>query len=159
MMPASYSLKILIGVLFLVVYLHPDTNNSVPSDAMRFMSESKQLHDVAKKSPSDYLTLASGIGEDKALIKKYLSKTFLWDSSSKSVVNDSRNMIRLHSIIHFFSHGSPYIHMLFMCFFALIGLRNIFISLLDLKYLTFVLTPLLSINLKPILSAFLVTEL
>jgi len=129
-MPASYSLKILIGILFLVIYLHPDTNNAVPSDAMRFMSESKQLHDIAKKSPSDYLTLVSGIGEDKALIKKYLSKTFLWDSSSKSVVNDSRNMIRLHSIIHFFSHGSPYIHMLFMCFFALIGLRNIFISLL-----------------------------
>lgn len=125
-MPTAFGIKILVGILFLVVYLHPDPNNSVPSDAMRFMSESKQLHDVSKQSPGDYFTLVSGIGEDKALIKKYLSKTFLWDSSSKSVVNDSRNTIRLHSIIHFFSFGSPFIHMLFMCFFSLIGLKNIF---------------------------------
>lgn len=128
LMPIAFALKTVVGFLFLLIYLHPDTNNSVPSDTMRFLSESEQLHAVFQKSPSDYFTLLSGIGEDTELIKKHLSNTFLWDAGSDTIINDSRNVIRLHSLIQFISFGSPFIHSLFMCFFALIGLRHLFLT-------------------------------
>ena len=129
-MPSAFSLKVIVGVLFLVIYMKPDNNNNIPSDSMRYMSESKQLYDIANVSLTDYVTLLSGIGEDKVLIKKYLGNTFLWDSSDDKIINDARNTIRLHSLIHFLSHGSPFIHMLIMCIFSLIGFKNIFISIL-----------------------------
>ncbi len=127
-MPTAFGLKVIVGILFLVIYLKPDSNNHLPSDSMRYLAESKQLHDVALESPKDYLILVSGIGNDKELIKKYLSKTFLWDSGSKKIINDARNNIRIHSLIHFISFGSAFIHVLFMCFLSLIGFKNIFLS-------------------------------
>lgn len=127
-MPTAFIVKIATGIVFLIIYLHPNSHNSVPSDTMRFLSESKTLHDIFYTSPKDYFTLLSGIGDDTYLIDKYLSKTFLWDSGSLTIVNDSRNIIRLHSLIHFISFGSPFIHTLFMCFIALAGLRHIYIS-------------------------------
>jgi len=127
-MPTAFGIKMLVGVVFLILYMHPDTNNSVPSDTMRYLRESGYLHAVFKKSPKDYFTLLFGIGDDTLLVKKYLQNTFLWCSGSYTIVNDSRNIIRLHSVIQFISFGSPYVHALFMSFFALIGLKNLLIS-------------------------------
>ena len=127
-MPTSFLIKIGVGIVFLMMYLHPDTNNSVPSDTMRFLAESKNLRNVFSVSIKDYFSLLFGFGDDNYLIKKYLQDTFLWDAGSVTIVNDSRNIIRLHSIIQFISFGSAYIHSLFMCLIALIGIKHLFIA-------------------------------
>ena len=127
-MPSAFLVKIGVGVFFLSMYLHPDTNNSVPSDTMRFLAESKNLRNVFSVSIKDFFSLLFGFGDDEYLIKKYLQDTFLWDAGSVTIVNDSRNIIRLHSVIQFVSFGSAYIHSLFMCFIALIGLKHLFIA-------------------------------
>lgn len=127
-MPIGFSIKVLIGIVFIFIYTHPDTNNSVPSDTMRFMKESKILNNVFYESSKDYFTLLFGFSENKRLISKYLSETFLWDAGSYTLVNDSRNLIRLNSVIHFISLGSTFIHNLFMCIISLIGVKQIFLS-------------------------------
>lgn len=127
-MPIGFSIKVLVGLVFLVIYLHPDTNNSVPSDTMRFMDESKILHNVFYQSPKDYFTLLFGFTENKALINKYLSDTFLWDAGSYTLVNDSRNLIRFNSLIHFISFDSAFVHNLFMCLIGLLGVKQIYLS-------------------------------
>jgi len=127
-MPSAFLIKIGVGIFFLSMYLHPDTNNSVPSDTMRFLAESKNLRNVFSVSIKDFFSLLFGFGDDEYLIKKYLQDTFLWDAGSVTIVNDSRNIIRLHSVIQFVSFGSAYIHSLFMCFIALIGLKHLFIA-------------------------------
>lgn len=127
-MPLSFIIKMGVGLIFLAIYLHPSTLNDVPSDTMRFLGESKTLHNIFYKSPTDYFRLLFGIGDDTELISKYLSETFLWDSGSLTIVNDSRNIIRMHSVIHFFSFGSPFIHTLLMCFIGLSGIRHIYLS-------------------------------
>ncbi len=127
-MPSAFLIKIGVGILFLMMYLHPDTNNSVPSDTMRFLAESKNLRNVFTRSIKDYFSLLFGFGDEKYLIKQYLQDTFLWDAGSVTIVNDSRNIIRLHSVIQFISFGSAYIHSLFMCFIALIGLKHLYIA-------------------------------
>jgi hypothetical protein len=126
MMPAAFTMKAAVGILFLSMYLHPNAHNLVPSDTMRFMAESKLLNKVFYTSPADYFSLLFGIGDDTALVAKYLNDTFLWDSGSLTLVNDSRNIIRIHSVIHFISFNSPFIHVLFMCAIALIGLKAIY---------------------------------
>ena len=146
-MPLSFCIKIGVTIVFLLMYLHPDTNNNVPSDTMRFLSESKKLHTVFYTSPKDYFSLLIGVGDEHYLIQKYLNETFLWDSGSMTIVNDSRNIIRLHSLIQFVSFGSPFIHGLLMCFIALIGLKNLhyaFIPFIHIKpYLSFFILLLL----------------
>ena len=127
-MPIGFSIKVLIGIVFIFIYTHPDTNNSVPSDTMRFMKESKILNNVFYESSKDYSTLLFGFSENKKLISKYLSETFLWDAGSYTLVNDSRNLIRFNSLIHFISLGSTFIHKLFMCIISLIGVKQIFLS-------------------------------
>lgn len=127
-MPSAFLIKIGVGILFLMMYLHPDTNNSVPSDTMRFLAESKNLRNVFTHSIKDYFSLLFGFGDEEYLIKQYLQDTFLWDAGSVTIVNDSRNIIRLHSVIQFISFGSAYIHSLFMCFIALIGLKHLYIT-------------------------------
>lgn len=127
-MPSAFLIKIGVGIIFLVMFLHPDTNNSVPSDTMRFLAESKNLRNVYTVSIKDYFSLLFGFGDDAYLIKKYLQDTFLWDAGSVTIVNDSKNIIRLHSIIQFISNGSAYIHTLFMCFIALIGLKHLYLA-------------------------------
>ena len=126
--PIGFTVKVLVGVVFLFIYLHPDTNNSVPSDTMRFMRESEILHNIFYQSPKDYFTLLFGITENNVLVHKYLSETFLWDAGSYTLVNDSRNLIRFNSLIHFISFGSAFIHNLFMCFIGIIGVKQIYIS-------------------------------
>jgi len=127
-MPIGFTIKALIGILFLSIYLHPDTNNSVPSDTMRFLNEGKILNDVFYQSPSDYFKLLIGIKEHEKLIHKYLMETFLWDSGNYTIVNDSRTVIRIHSLIHFISFGSAFIHNLFMCLVALMGVKHLFFA-------------------------------
>ena len=128
-MPTAFILKMFVGIVFLMMYLHPNDHNNVPSDTMRFLDESNQLYSVFYKSPSDYFKLLLGIGDDQILIKKHLQSTFLWDAGNSSIFNDSRTIIRLHSVIRFISFGSPFVHTLFMCFFSMLGLRHLFISI------------------------------
>ena len=127
-MPVGFSIKVFIGIIFLTIYTHPDTNNSVPSDTMRFMKESEILNNVFYQSPKDYFSLLFGFSENEELINKYLGETFLWDAGSYTLVNDSRNLIRFNSLIHFLSFGSSFIHNLFMCLIGLIGVKNIYLS-------------------------------
>lgn len=135
-MPSAFALKMLIGVIYLSMYLHPDKHNAIPSDTMNYLNESKILNSVFYQSKADYFQLLSGIGDDTQLIKKYLSKTYLWDSGSINIVNDSRNIIRLNSLIQFISFGIPFIHTLFMCLISLIGLKHLFITFQSYTKLT-----------------------
>ena len=127
-LPLAFLIKICIGGFYLTLYLHPDTNNLLPSDTMNYLNESKIVNRVFYESPKDYFYLLSGTGDDNYLIPKYLSNTFVWDSGSINIVNDSRNIIRLNSLIQFISFGIPFIHTLFMCFISLIGLRHLFLT-------------------------------
>ena len=96
-MQIGFSIKVLIGIVFIFIYTHPDTNNSVPSDTMRFMKESKILNNVFYESSKDYFTLLFGFSENKRLISKYLSETFLWDAGSYTL-----------SLIHISEPTRPY---------------------------------------------------
>ena len=54
--------------------------------------------------------------------------TEYWSSGDLTLINDSKNVIRLHSIVHFFSGNSVLIHLSIFCLFSLIAIKNFFLA-------------------------------
>ena len=128
-MPIAYTLKVAVGFYFLYVYTAVYGNGSLSADAGAFMGESKILNEVFYTSPVDYFKLLTGIGNQDALVAQYLTDTSHWDSGAQAIISDNRNILRVHSILHFFSRGDSAIHVLFMCFFSLIGIKQMYVGI------------------------------
>lgn len=116
-----FSAKICASLFFLHIYI-PDKEGEIKaSDAHAYFFEGKVLNSVWDESPSDYLKLLTGIGSSEALEHKYLEeKVFHWSHRNKAY-NDNENIIRLNSLIHFYSLNSPLIHAITLGFLSLIG--------------------------------------
>ncbi|MBI1837137.1 MAG: hypothetical protein HYR91_07710 [Flavobacteriia bacterium] len=126
----AFALKVLVGYFFIYIYIYHYPTNTTPSDAIRFMKEAEIFNHVFYKSPKDYFLLLFNLGNEKELVSHYLNKTFLWDAGSLTIVNDSRNAIRFHSLLFFISKGNPLIHIIIMCCISMIGLIQIFQSVI-----------------------------
>lgn len=128
-LPIAFALKVLIGLYFLFIYTNFYGNGTLSADAGDFMAESKVLNNVFYESPVDYLKFLSGIGDNTKLQHQYLLETNHWDAGAQALINDNKNILRIHSLIHFLSFNNPVIHVLFMCLFAIIGAKNLLIGL------------------------------
>lgn len=128
-MPIAFLIKI--GVGLFLFYLHFNTYgiDELSHDGETFMKEGKFLNDVFYVSPKHYFQLLTGIGESTQLIEQHLSMTEYWSSGDLTLINDSKNIIRVHSIIHFFSANTYLIHLGILCFLSLIGIKLIYQSI------------------------------
>jgi hypothetical protein len=59
------------------------------------------------------------------LLFKYLGDTEHWQVGKQTLINDSKNLIKFHSIIHFFSAGQVTIHMMIMSLISLHGIKHL----------------------------------
>lgn len=116
------------ALIFLFIYTEILGNGTLSEDAGVFMRESKMLQNVFWQSPSSYLKFMTGFGDTKSLIETYLAETTHWDAGAQSLINDNKNILRVHSLIHFFSLGSPVIHALICCLVGLIGIKQLYIA-------------------------------
>lgn len=123
-MPLAFVVKVLAGLFFLYVYSYYYGNGDLSADASVFMHDSAVLNKVFYHSPSDYFRFLFGMENDQ-LIHYYLSDTSHWDAGPNTLLNDSQNVLRVHSLIHFFSFGNVLIHLLVMCLLSLIGVRHL----------------------------------
>jgi hypothetical protein len=98
-------------------------------DAYNYLKEAAMLNHVWKESPIDYLKLLTGFGENIHIIKHHLNDTVYWTNSG--VYNDAKNTIRFNAIISILSFGKIYIHILWIAFITLIGLKSIYDTLLN----------------------------
>lgn len=109
-----FSIHVIAGLAFLYIYTFIEGDGVLSQDAGAYFFESNMLYDVFWQSPYDYFQLLFGMGDTEALTQQYLLETNHWDVGSQALSNESRNMIRLHSTLHFLSFKMPEIHMLFM---------------------------------------------
>lgn len=128
-MPLAYTVKVAVGFYFLYVYTAVYGNGSLSADAGAFMSESKILNNVFYTSPVDYIQLLTGLGNQDSLVELYLKDTSHWASGAQAIISDNRNIMRVHSVIHFISFGDSAIHVLVMCFFSLLGIKHLFLGI------------------------------
>jgi hypothetical protein len=125
-MPLGLVLKFFAGLFFLYVYTYFYNWGELGQDASSYMKESKMLRDVFYISPKVYFMLLTGIGETRELILEYLPHTSYWTPGSTTVINDAKNVVRVNSVIQFFSNNNPVVHLIVLSFFSLIGIKEIF---------------------------------
>lgn len=126
--PAVFLLKVGVGLLLFLIHIQTYNIDDLSHDGGTFLIESKYLNDVFYQSPKHYFQLLTGIGETTELINKYLYMTEYWSAGDLTLINDSKNVIRIHSIIHFFSGKSAVIHLAVLCLISTLALKNFYIS-------------------------------
>lgn len=117
----GYSVKFVAGILFLLIYSNHYGNGTLSADAGKFLDESRILNEVFYHSPSDYFKLLLGVDNSKELVLKYLTETHHWDANSQLMINDNRNILRIHSLIQFFSFNQMHIHLLVFSLLSFLG--------------------------------------
>ena len=127
-MSTVFALKVLSGFIFIYIYTYMYGDGTLSEDAGVFMRESHMINAVFWESPTDYFKLFFNIGEQQELIETYLQDTFRWDAGPMGFTSDNRNMLRFHSLIHFFSFNTASIHMLIMVFISTIGVKQLFLG-------------------------------
>jgi len=127
--PIAFALKTGMAIVFLYVYTEVLGHGTLSEDAGVFMRESRMLHDVFWESPLAYFKFLTGIGETQPLIEQYLPETTHWDVGAQSLINDNKNILRAHSLIHFISFRSEMIHALICCFIGLMGVKQLYITI------------------------------
>ncbi|MBK6521941.1 MAG: hypothetical protein IPG08_06215 [Sphingobacteriaceae bacterium] len=103
-------------------------------DAGNFLRDSKIINDIFYESPFEYIKLMFGFendAENTELFSKFISRTNNWDEgmSWRLFFNDNRSLLRIHSLIHFISFNSYYVHALTSCLLGYIGIGLIYRSL------------------------------
>lgn len=124
---AGFLLKVAVGYLFLYIYGHFYAH----SDAYTFLDDARILAQVFREDKKAYLSFLTGIGNTPELIAAHLQETHLWSKGPSTLINDSANVIRVNSLIWLISQGNAHIHVIFMAFFSLLGLREISLALKD----------------------------
>jgi len=140
--PTAFSIKVLVGLSFLYIYTEIYGNGKLSGDAGDFMMESKLLNDVFFQSPTNYFKFLFGL-DNTNIASYYLAEAKHWGAGQQAVINDSRNILRIHSIIHFFSFGIAYIHVIAMCLLSTIGFVQFIKAIKDLTLLKPIYTFLL----------------
>ncbi|MBI3234695.1 MAG: hypothetical protein HYZ42_11770, partial [Bacteroidetes bacterium] len=105
-------------------------------DAGKFYHDATVISGFAKKDPLAYTRLLFGFQNDSPGsydFDNYLIHTDNWDNGRLKdyLYNDNRVVIRLHSVLDFFSFGSYFVHALLNCFLSFIGIVFLYKSLKD----------------------------
>ena len=117
-------------------------------DAGLYLKDSEILYHLAFYNSGDFLKLLFGMGDISPLSESYtqfVAKTANWDEgvSYRLLFNDNRSVIRIHTLIHFVSFHSYFVHALFSCFIGFTGIFWIYRSMADIfkgKEFLFLLT-------------------
>ena len=123
-MPSAFALKCLVGLVFLYLYTYYYGEGTLSQDAGAFFHESQLLNNVFFQSPGDYFKLIFDQDPNEELLFKYLGKTEHWQVGKQTFINDSKNLIKFHSVIHFMSAGQVTIHMMIMSMISLLGIKQ-----------------------------------
>ena len=120
-LPGLFAIKFLIALFFLYVYTYYYGGGELTADAGRFFEESKVLKNVFYQSPTDYFKFLFGLDNDPVFINKYLESTNHWNGGNQVLPNDSRNVIRVNSLLLFVSNGQVIVHFLLFSMASFLG--------------------------------------
>ncbi len=127
-LPSAYLIKVGVGLVLFWVHIRTYGIGELSHDGERFYNEGRLLNEVFFKSPLDYFRLLTGIGETEALTQHYLSTTRYWSAGDLTIINDAKNVIRCHSLLHFISFNSVFVHLSALCLLSTAALRNIYLT-------------------------------
>lgn len=114
------SLKFAIIIAFVsVLNLFPQFD--LKSDHTTFIKDSEVLANVFHEDKVEYFKLLTGIGATEEIQEKWLDETKLWFTPFTSF-NDSRTVIRAHSLISVFPYQNEFTHLLIVTLISTLSL-------------------------------------
>lgn len=116
-----FGLKLISGLILSGLYSNFYSDGKLVGDTAHYFEEGKILQSVFEASPQDYFTLLISSGSVD-LVENRLKETNHWTRDNLDQFNDNRFIIRINSLISFFSFGSYLTHVIVFSFLALIGL-------------------------------------
>ncbi len=123
----AFLLKSVASLIFIYIFTWHYGEGVLVFDSNSYIADGKILNSVFYSDPIDYLKLLTGIGENEALIQEHLHRTSMWSRPFNFLNNDTKNVIRINSIIHFFSFDTIYVHFLTFNLIALFGITQIYL--------------------------------
>ncbi len=121
-----FIIKLFFGFLVWVVYTYYYTYR-LTADVFKYFDASDVLFNVLKKNPIHFVKILLGIDSNSTEFYDYYDKMNHWNSRVNSIVyNDNRLIIRVNTIIRFFSLGYFHVHTVFFSFFSMVGLTAIY---------------------------------
>ncbi|MFN5415651.1 MAG: hypothetical protein ACK5B9_01255 [Flavobacteriia bacterium] len=123
----AFLIKGIASLIFIYIFTYYYGIGYLYFDSGVYISDAKILNEVFYKSPINYLKLLTGIGENTDIIHTHLNQTGIWSQPNSILKDDAKNVIRINSIIHFFSFGSIYIHFLVFNLLSLFGIVQLFL--------------------------------
>lgn len=120
----GWSLKLLASVIFMIVFSYIYSADGVPyGDVGNFFYDSYYIAEYGKTDFTGYLKLLFGLDADNLnILHTHLAETNIWSAGDNGdFLNDNRLILRINSVIHFFSFGNIWVHVLIFSGFSFIG--------------------------------------
>ncbi|TNE52979.1 MAG: hypothetical protein EP338_13105 [Bacteroidetes bacterium] len=127
----AFLIKVMAGAIYIFIYskIYGTHMGDLNYDASNFLYEGKLLNDLFYKSPTAYFKLFFNIGEQSEIVQQYLNESIHWSRGNLMLINDAKNLVKIHSLIEFFSFNNIYVHFIIFNFISLVGLRNIYLAI------------------------------
>lgn len=123
----AWLIRLAFSLLFVFIYYQYYPNGATNSDIGSCMHDSQILAQVFYQSPKAYIECLFGL-ESQQTINQYLSATTKWSSPFTFFIDDTKNVIRINSLLFFLSKGSVYVHLMIISFFSMLGIRELFLT-------------------------------
>lgn len=123
-MPIGFIVKLAAGAIFIFVYSNYYGGGELTADAGKFLKEGAILANVFYEAPLDYFKFLLNL-ETSEMVRSYLHATTHWAGDPNAVLNDSKNLVKIHSLFHLVSFGYYPIHLIFSCFVSLFGVYHL----------------------------------
>lgn len=131
----AWGIKVVFGLAFMYIHTRIYGVGDVTVDWEEYMADSITLNKVAFLDFGTYLKFLFGLNSEQDVLQ-YLANTNHWAAGDLTLMNDSRNVLRINSLLVFVSRGNVYVHVLFFSFFSFIGFREIFNAFKKYVYLS-----------------------
>jgi hypothetical protein len=129
---AIFILKIIFGFLVWGVYTYYYTYRPT-ADVFKYFDASEVLFNTLKTNPVHFLKMLTGIDCNGSEFNGYYDKMNFWNSRfNSSIYSDNHLIIRVNTLMRFFSFGFFHVHTVFFCFFSLTGLTAIYKTFIPL---------------------------
>lgn len=138
-----FNTKFITGVFIWAVYTfyYTDTANN---DVHKFYRDALVLKQAAQENPRVFADLI--LGKEPQQAAPYLAQMKNWERNfDESPFNENQTIIKLNALLMFVSFETYFVHILFFCFFSLLGwvlLSNAVIQFTDIKNTVLVLPAL-----------------
>ncbi len=118
-------IKVAAGSMVMLVY-----SNYYPKDTAdlyNYLNDGEILYSALEKSPTDYVSMLTGIGDERPHLLEYYDSMSYWIKPfDYNLYNDNKIVIRFNAFFRLFSFGNIHIHNLLFNVLSFIGLIALF---------------------------------